>query len=196
MFIALDGPDGTGKTTLARALAGALKNAIYTAEPTDSATGKKIRELLKAPDSGGREILALFLQDRREHIEAQILPALQGGATVVCDRYKYSTVCYQHIQGEPLKKLVEANRGFLAPDVTFILYTGDVKLLLTRIGMRGQVQDGFESEQTLKKVCRLYRRMPLLFAQERFIFVPAELPTDAAVRLCLEVVERIAPPLA
>lgn len=186
MFIVLDGPDGTGKSTLAKALVSALPGAIYTAEPTDSPTGRHIRALLKDADNHQTAMLPLFLQDRQEHIRDMILPCYRRGETVVCDRYKYSTVCYQWLQGAKLRTLVQSNKGFLSPDITFLLYTSNTDLLLERIGTRGQTRDTFESSRSLKAVCRLYRRMPMLFPEEKFVFLPAERSTDEMLKQCLD----------
>ena len=91
-FIVVEGIDGTGKSTLARALQERLKrmgvSCLCTFEPTDGQWGRKLRDSF----TGGERLsldeeLELFIKDREEHVETEILPALEAGRTVICDRY-------------------------------------------------------------------------------------------------------------
>lgn len=189
MFITIDGPDGTGKTTVAQALTERLtglgRRCVFTAEPTDSPLGQKIRRLLKSGASPS-EMTALFVQDRAEHIRDFISPRSQSGEIVVCDRYKYSTVCYQHLQGEPLERLLELNSRFLSPDLAVILTTADVGVLLRRIGRRGKERDFFETQETQEKALRLYRDMERFYPAEQFLFLDAERPVETTVSAILQ----------
>lgn len=189
MFITIDGPDGTGKTTVARALTDRLtalgKRCVFTAEPTDSALGQKIRRLLKNGASPA-EMTALFVQDRAEHIRDFISPRSQSGEIVVCDRYKYSTVCYQYLQGEPLERLLELNGKFLSPDLAVILTARNAEVLLRRIGQRGKDRDFFETGETLEKALSLYQDMERFYPQERFLFLDAEQPVEKSVSTILD----------
>ena len=78
MFITIDGPDGTGKTTVAKALYNFLKekgqDCIYTAEPTDTPLGRRIRELLRTGDATPSEMTKLFIEDRIFHVYDLIIP--------------------------------------------------------------------------------------------------------------------------
>ena len=182
MFITIDGPDGTGKTTLARQLAERLQAAgipaAYTCEPTGSKLGQHIREILR---KGGYELSRLtdlFVEDRAEHIRDFIQPRCLRGAVVICDRYKYSTLCYQHLQGEPIARLLELNKGFLAPDLPVILLSEDAGLLLERICQRGQGSDLFESRRTIEQSIAIYRQMPAYFPEENFLYLNAACPPE------------------
>ncbi len=190
MFITIDGPDGTGKTTLAHALAERLQAqgipAVYTCEPTDSELGQHIQVILR---KGGYELsrlTELFTEDRARHIRDFIEPHSRQGEVVICDRYKYSTICYQHLQGEPVERLLRLNGGFLPPDLPVILYAEDAGLLLERIGRRGLGTDLFESKKTIEESIRLYRKMPEYFPREQFFYLDATLPREKAVSLLLE----------
>lgn len=181
MFITIDGPDGTGKTTVAKALAALLESrgvsCVLTAEPTGTALGRHIRELLKAGAPAG-EMTELFVRDRAAHIRDFILPQTQAGLTVVCDRYKYSTVCYQHLQGEPLETLLERNSAFLSPDLAVILTARRAQVLLERIGRRGGDRDFFETGAVLDRAIALYREMEQYYPTERFLYLDAERPVE------------------
>jgi len=96
-LIALEGIDGCGKSTQARALADAL-GARLTHEPGATAVGALLRELLLAPDSPSpspRAEALLMAADRAEHVALLIEPALASGHWVVSDRYSASTIAYQ-----------------------------------------------------------------------------------------------------
>ena len=102
-FIAVEGLDGSGKTTQIKMLASALEKSgekVYvTAEPTYYETGEYIRRILsESLDKNMYLQGALFLADRLEHIthpEHGIKKYLAEGYTVICDRYYYSSFAYQ-----------------------------------------------------------------------------------------------------
>ena len=186
MFITIDGPDGTGKTTIAKALRDSLEEkgerCLYTAEPTDSPLGRRIRSLLQTGAATPSEMTALFIEDRIFHVVETILPQRRAGNTVICDRYKYSTVCYQHLQGEPLESLIEYNAPFPVPDLSVILLTEDAGILMERIGNRGSSHDIFETRASLEKTIALYRKMKELYPQEHFLYLDACQPVQKTVQ--------------
>jgi dTMP kinase len=96
-LLALEGIDGSGKSTQARALADAL-GAQLTHEPGATPVGARLRELLLAPDApplSVRTEALLMAADRAEHVAQVIQPALAAGAWVVTDRFSASTIAYQ-----------------------------------------------------------------------------------------------------
>ena len=96
-LIALEGIDGCGKSTQAKAVAAAL-GAQLTHEPGATPLGALLRRLLLDPDSPPptpRAETLLMAADRAEHVAEVIEPALASGAWVVTDRYSGSTVAYQ-----------------------------------------------------------------------------------------------------
>lgn len=164
MFIAIDGPDGTGKTLISKLLVERLNeknlSAIHTFEPTHSPLGLKIREIIKT-NGNPNVVLDLFLKDREEHIENFIRPALDEGKIVVCDRYKLSTVCYQENPDHSMKKLIELNGKFMSPDIYFVMYfeEKDVDLVFERIESRGVNQDVYDTKAWINKVNRNFKQM-------------------------------------
>jgi len=125
MFLAIEGIDGSGKSTQARMLVQWLRKqgrkAVRTREPTQSETGELLRGILrKHTDIDPKAMAFLFLADRIEHA-SRIKAALDEGKIVVCDRYILSTLAYQSAQGLDLKWLKGLHEGILQPDLTFIL---------------------------------------------------------------------------
>lgn len=131
-FITLEGGEGVGKSTQARALATALRarghEVVETREPGGSAGAEAIRSLLLdgAGDRwrAGAEAL-LFAAARADHVARTIRPALARGATVVCDRFLDSSLAYQGgADGVPLDRLRllhEVGSEGLLPDLTLLL---------------------------------------------------------------------------
>jgi dTMP kinase len=163
MFITIDGPDGSGKTSLARLLVyrfSLYRDSVYTAEPTDSPLGRRIREILKTGSKEEQLMLTdMFVQDRESHINDFIKPELKKGKTIICDRYKYSTLCYQQLQGTDASCLIDLNKGFLKPDYAFILCVDDVDFLIKRIIERDEEKDFLEKRVLMTQSMEIYKTM-------------------------------------
>jgi dTMP kinase len=143
-LIALEGIDGCGKSTQARALAEAL-GARLTFEPGATAVGARLRQLLLAPDApppSTRTEALLMAADRAEHVTLVLQPALAAGEWVVSDRYAASTIAYQgYGQGlDPgaLGDLVRWATQGLAADLSILVDVGvDVAAARLAAGGRG-----------------------------------------------------------
>jgi len=152
-FISFEGIDGSGKSTQIQKLAEFLEmldfEVIVTREPGGSIGGEEIRKLLLQGEvdrwSAEAEIL-LFTAARRDHLERVILPAINDGKIVICDRFTDSTRMYQGMRGPNLRNLVDTlNERVinLDPDLT-ILIDINPKISLKRAKSRKTVEERFE----------------------------------------------------
>jgi len=132
MFITLEGPEGSGKTSQLPALAHYLRDAGYevilTREPGGTAVGDQIRNVLMSLKNVAivpRTEILLFLAARAQHVESVIRPALHDGKLVLCDRFSDSTLAYQgyghKTDLETLRSLLNFSTGGLNPDLTLLL---------------------------------------------------------------------------
>ena len=125
VFIVLEGVDGCGKTFHTRTLKEGLRqrgfNAVYTAEPSGSIVGKFIKTTLATEKISPEVEALLFAADRCEHLKTEILPSLESGKVVVCDRYLYSSLAYQGAQGVDVNWIKTINKFAVKPDIAFCL---------------------------------------------------------------------------
>ena len=151
IFITLEGGEGVGKSTLARALGEELADlgrpVVLTREPGGSPVAETVRELvLHSQKLGRRTQSLLFAAARADHVETLIRPALSRGAIVICDRFIDSTWAYQGgqdgLSDRELESLETLSTCGLVPDLTIVL-DGDPKHLLARRASRG-ADDAFE----------------------------------------------------
>ena len=130
-FITFEGIDGSGKSTQLKRLAEALKasghDVVVTRAPGGSEGAEEIRSLVLegATDrwSAETEIL-LFTAARRDHMERTILPALEAGKIVLCDRFADSTRMYQGLSRGDLRDLVDQLHSLMIgrePDLTVLI---------------------------------------------------------------------------
>lgn len=131
LLVALEGPEGAGKSTLARVLLARLTEhgvrALAVREPGGTATAEAIRRLLLEPGDSLEPAseLFLFLAARADLVAKVIRPALQSGSLVLADRYELSTEAYQ-CGGRGLDRNLfltanQAATGGLSPDLTLVL---------------------------------------------------------------------------
>ena len=179
-FIVLDGPDRCGKGTQLRLAADYLFNAnksmhvLMTREPTGiSEHGKEMRRLLGSkqdPMKIADRCLNLYVDDRWHHVTELVEPVIKYGGIAVSDRYKYSTAAYQLVQGVPQKRIVEAHKGLLKPDLVLIMLI-TAEAAMKRAGRMGDGKEIFERLKFQEKVIENYRRMKEIFPDENIVFI-------------------------
>lgn len=129
LFITLEGVDGVGKTTQALLLKRCLEEkgftVLHTFEPGGTALGSQIRQLLLDPKNEelhSRTEILLYAADRSQHVFETIMPALESGQVVVCERFIDSSVAYQgyglELDIEAVRSINSWGAGELTPDLT------------------------------------------------------------------------------
>ncbi len=196
LFFSFEGIEGSGKSTQIRILQKRLTESghdvVLTREPGDGCFGQKIREiLLSRCDTELEPLTELFLleADRTQHVKEIILPALEDGKIVICDRYADSSIAYQGFgRGLSLEFIRELNdratKG-LYPDHTIVLDSDEI-VSLQRSRSRLKQQDMFDSEGRFeseslafhKKVRMAYREMARQYP-DRFTILSGEESIEA-----------------
>jgi len=155
IFITFEGPEGSGKSTHARALFKYLKkkgyDCIFTREPGGTPAGDRIRKiLLREKNVYINEVCELFLFEaaRAVIVEQVILPALKKGKIVICDRFYDATTVYQGYAAGLnigfIKKVNDLATKSLKPDLTVLLDIGSGKGL--KRALKNRRPDRMESK--------------------------------------------------
>ena len=202
-FVVLEGIDGCGKTTQLQALRQWLPSSglmapgarlVVSREPGGTALGQALRELLLHPPQGlqplPRAELLLYAADRAQHVEALLLPALQAGDWVLCDRFTGSTAAYQgYGRGLPLAlidTLENLATGGLQADLTLWL---DVSLAESRRRRGGRPADRIEAAGEVFQT-RVAAGFATLAAQRGWIRIEAGQPVAAVTDFCRAAIRR------
>lgn len=119
-LIVVEGADGAGTTTISKKISEEL-DCFYTFEQTDNPIGNKIDEMISSDHHSPEAIALAFAADRMVHLEDEIIPRLEKGETVICDRYYHSSLVYQVAMGLDFEWVKGLNKSALVPDLTLIL---------------------------------------------------------------------------
>lgn len=167
LFISVVGFDGSGKTTQIEAIAEEYrklgKEVIVTKEPTDWYRSQSlVRNYL---ENGGTEdvarIMALLVAaDRVMHVKEEIIPALERGHVVICDRYVLATFAIMLHRGVDPQTIIETNKGVPRPDYSFYLDVPSA-VLIERLYRRDGTKLKFEeqSEDRINSIVKSYTNM-------------------------------------
>jgi len=161
LFIALEGIDGSGKSTQMKLLTKKLEEAghkVYaTFEPTNGPIGTMIRTILKGDTPTDDRIIAgLFVADRLDHLlnqENGILKKMDEGYTVICDRYCFSSYAYQgtHMSIDWVIAANAMSASILKPDVNVFIDI-DPEVSMQRIATNRDTIEIYENLENQKKV--------------------------------------------
>ena len=181
LFITMDGPDGSGKSTQIQYLKAYFEAnnipCLFTREPGGTMIGEKLRNIILDKENAEMCDMAealLYAASRAQHVEELIKPALTEGKVVVCDRFIDSSIAYQgygRFLGDAVRVINEYAVSGCMPDVTFLMEL-DPSIGKSRI--REDVQDRLELEKIEfhNRVFEGYQEIAKLYA-DRFVCVNA-----------------------
>jgi len=198
-FITIEGGEGAGKSTVIKFIENYLKShdisLIVTREPGGTEIAEDIRKILLPKASHYQEKmcpiteLLLYFASRAQHLAVAILPALERGQWVLCDRFTDSSYAYQGIgrgiAEETVKQVAQIVHGNLQPDFTFLLDLNP-EIGFARISKSGRELDRLEVENLdfYKKVRQYYLQLAQT-QKQRFRVIDAD-KTTAEVEVQLE----------
>jgi dTMP kinase len=184
-LLVLEGIDGMGKSTVARALVEYCRErdrpAIFSREPTDGPWGRKLRQSAQSGRLSLEEELECFLADRAEHVAQIIQPGLAAGKVVILDRYYLSTAAYQGARGADPEKILAENERFAPPPDLALLLDAPPSTGLGRVQRRGDVPDEFEHASALAEVRRIF----LAIGRPWIVRIDAALPAAEVAGECI-----------
>ena len=194
-LLVFEGIDGSGKTTQLRRAAVALRargrSVVELAEPTLGPFGQQTRRLAR---QGGRRAdpeveMELFVRDRLEDVEKNIVPALDRGDVILLDRYYFSTIAYQGARGLDPEAIRRRNETF-APRPDQVLYFDiSVDEAMHRIeNQRAAPTDLFERREYLARVKEIYDELARRL--DDFHTIEAGADEEAVARHVFEAIER------
>lgn len=173
IFIVFEGLDGSGKSVQAKLLEKHLRkegvDSILTKEPWKikkiMPPGNLIKKALAEDEEiavSPKELQGLFAENRGLHLKTEVIPALQKGKIIICDRYAMSSLAFGSADGVSLNSLIELNKNFLEPDLTILLKVSP-EICMERIDTRNDTKTRFEKQAHLKKTWKAYKKLAKKF---------------------------------
>lgn len=163
MLVAVEGIDGTGKTTISAMLAQWCGerglSCLFSKEPTSLHYGRQLRESAKTGRLSVEQELDLFLKDRIEHVNRSIRPALDSSAVVILDRYYWSTAAYQGARGVDFDQIIRDNEAHAPVPDLILLFDIDPLIGIKRIHGRGDIPNNFEELEPLIRARAIFRAL-------------------------------------
>ena len=193
-LITIEGLDGAGKTTLCQGLAAALPGARLLREPGGVELSERIRELVKDPslDVAARAEALLYAAARAQLVASLVRPLLDGGTTVLLDRFVDSSLAYQGagrgLGVDAVRAINDFGTGGLVPDVTLLMRI-DPAAGRARQADRGEEPDRLEREDGafFDAIARAYDELAAAEPQ-RFRVLDASAKPDEVLAAALEAV--------
>lgn len=193
MFITFEGPEGSGKTSVANAICEKLEALGYsilrTREPGGTPIAEDIREILLNKKNGvldPRAEALLFAASRRQHLVEKVWPALKEGKIVICDRFLDSSLAYQGgARGLGVENVLNINLFATEgrfPDLT-LLFDIDPDKGLARIAKNANREVNrldLEKMEFHKKVRQTFLDLAKRYS-ERYVIIDASLPLAAVI---------------
>jgi dTMP kinase len=191
LFIAFDGGPGAGKGTMIKRTfeyiydkSKKYDNILITDEPTNGPYGTKVRELLrkqKSSDDFKDELFELFGKDREWQVSEIISPSLEKDFVVIADRYKYSGIAYQAVQGTDFDVVFNRYKNVLAPDIAFILVASPgvaIERISNADDEKRKDTDKFREMEFVSNLQKVFNSLPEHLPQENIVIIDADKSKD------------------
>ncbi|NLN63184.1 MAG: dTMP kinase [Myxococcales bacterium] len=175
-LIVFEGIDGSGTSTQVRLLhetmVASLRTVHATAQPSGGPIGNMVRQILRGRivsrdnrPMDWQTMALLFAADRQDQQQNEILPHLENGVHVICDRYVQSSIVYQGVSADDSdaqRWIGDANRYIIPPDVVFYLRI-DAATAAQRRAARNEPAEIFDDVSFQEKLIAVYDRMAAMF---------------------------------
>jgi len=195
-YIAIEGIDGSGKTTIANLLYNELSKKynkiILMKEPYDKDLSKKIKEIILKEHEKNLDygyLLALLFTADRSIKNIDLKKYLNGGYIIISDRSIYSSFSYQILyEGIDIEWLKCISKYIIKPDITFVLDI-DPKIAMERINSRGKSLTSYENIEFLKKVRENFLKLKEIFPEDNIIYINGEEKPEDILNKILNIIE-------
>jgi len=196
-YIAIEGIDGSGKTTIANLLYNELSkkynNIILMKEPYDKDLSKKIKEIILKEHEKNLDygyLLALLFTADRSIKNIDLKKYLNNGYIIISDRSIYSSFSYQILyEGIDIEWLKCISKYIIKPDITFVLDI-DPKIAMERINSRGKSITSYENIEFLKKVRENFLKLKEIFPEDNIIYINGEEKPEDILNKILNIIEK------
>lgn len=201
IFITLEGPDGSGKSTIMKMVADHLRkknlDILWTREPGGTPIGERIRDIIlddNNQDMAFETEALLYAASRGQHVHEKILPALEKGQTVLCERFILSSLAYQGVgRGLGIERVKAINdfaiKG-LRPDLTLFFHVDPATTLQRKTSKKGGDRLEKEGVDFHKKVYDGYMELLDKYPEDIQI-IDATKPIEEVFKQSISHIEKI-----
>jgi dTMP kinase len=203
IFITIEGPDGSGKTTALQQVVPRLqqemnRKVVATREPGGSPIAEKIRSLILDPshtDMDSRTEALLYAASRRQHLIEKVLPVLESGDVIFCDRFVDSSIAYQGyargIGEEGIREINQFATEGIEPDVTlYIDVPAEVGIQRIHANLDEREYNRLDQEKLAfhEKVRAGYQQLAKA-NPERIVVVDGTMSREAVAEACYHIIK-------